>query len=236
MLIRMRFRTAEPDNSVEFCPTSTESIMGCIHMQVSTSESTEHGPVYGNLLSNLPCVVYRRFNTPGYQMEYISEGCQELTGYTSAELTGSSPTVSFGDLIHSDDRQMVWNKVQAAIQNHLPYVLEYRITAKDGQIRWVWEKGRATLSGERKEVLDGLILDTTSRKATEERQRQALENLITSEARLDLLTELAPVGISITDSHDRVLYLNDRFTDLFGYTIADIPAFPRKLKRLYRKV
>ena len=44
-----------------------------------------------------------------------------------------------------------------------------------------------------------------------------------SESRFRTLAESAPVGIVISNRDEETLYVNQRFTDLFGYTLADMP-------------
>ncbi|PKL49145.1 MAG: hybrid sensor histidine kinase/response regulator [Candidatus Riflebacteria bacterium HGW-Riflebacteria-2] len=185
--------------------------------------SAEREQAYANLLANLPGMVYRCLNTPDFPMNFVSDGCYDLTGYAASELTGES-RVAYGDLIHHDDRQTVWQTIQLAMQNQQPFIMEYRIFRKDGQLRWVWEKGRAAVSEDSKEVLDGIILDITSRRQAEEENRKAQEELAASEEKFRLLAELAPAGVVISDINENILYINRRFTDLFGYTIAEIPS------------
>lgn len=59
------------------------------------------------LIGNLPGIAYRCRNDRDWTMEFISEGCRELTGYTADELV-ESRVRSFVELIHPDDRDRVW--------------------------------------------------------------------------------------------------------------------------------
>jgi diguanylate cyclase (GGDEF)-like protein/PAS domain S-box-containing protein len=62
----------------------------------------------------------------------------------------------------------------------------------------------------------GFITDITERKRME-------ESLQESEERFRILAEYAPLGISIMAPDKSFEYLNPRFTEIFGYTIEDIP-------------
>ncbi|MBU1109224.1 MAG: PAS domain-containing protein [Candidatus Riflebacteria bacterium] len=189
-----------------------------------TTASTGQELAYANLLANLPGMVYRCLNQKNFPMEFASEGCLELTGYASADLVGNGDNIAYGKLIHPDDQQMVWDTVQKAIQTNTAFVLEYRIFRKDGQMRWVWEKGCSATSQDHIGVIDGVILDITSRKESEEAAFKANEKLQDSESRFKLLNELAPSGIIISDQNQNILHINQRFTDLFGYTTEDVPS------------
>ncbi|RCK78424.1 MAG: multi-sensor hybrid histidine kinase [Candidatus Ozemobacter sibiricus] len=47
------------------------------------------------------------------------------------------------------------------------------------------------------------------------------------------LIEELPLGIALLDAQDGIRYLNPRFTDLFGYTLADLPSFDTLLHRSF---
>jgi hypothetical protein len=46
--------------------------------------------------------------------------------------------VSYGDLIHPEDRDELYAGVQAAISERVAFRLTYRIVAADGYVKWVW--------------------------------------------------------------------------------------------------
>jgi len=49
----------------------------------------------------------------------------------------------------------------------------------------------------------------------------------------EALAEDALFGISNSDSEQRFLYLNPKFTQLFGYTLAELPDKPTWFERAY---
>lgn len=121
------------------------------------------------LMDNLPGMVYRCRNDRDWTPEFISGGSCELTGYVPEELVHNA-CVSYGSLIHPDDRETVWLEVQAAIRDHRPFQLMYRIRRRDGAERWVWERGCAVHAEDGGvEALEGFITDITDRRRLEER-------------------------------------------------------------------
>jgi len=135
----------------------------------------------GTLISNLDGMVYRCKNDSDWTMEFVSEGSLLLTGYTPKQLSGSQ-TIAYGDLIHPEDREMVWDMVQAGVKAKQSYRMEYRIIDVNGAEKWVWEQGTGIYSemGDLL-VLEGFITDITDRKHTEEelkRHRDHLEELV----------------------------------------------------------
>ena len=120
-----------------------------------------------NLLSNLPGLVYRCRNDPDWTMEFLSQGCQSLTGYAAADLLDNR-RLSYNDLIHPADRERVWNTVQEAITKKQPFKMTYRIHTAHGKQEWVWEQGSGVWDASGKlEALEGFISNISEQKAAE---------------------------------------------------------------------
>ena len=173
-----------------------------------------------NLMDNIQGMVYSCLNDRDWTMTFVSQGCLDLTGFRSYELLDNS-VVSYNELIHPDDRQYVWDAVQAALEKASPYVLEYRIIARDGTIKWVWEKGRGVFNSDGSLIcLEGLINDISERKRMEaERER------------LIAAIEQAGEVIFLTDRDGEIIYVNPAFEPVTGYTKEEaIGRNPRMLK------
>lgn len=126
------------------------------------------------MLDNLPGMIYRGQNDKHWTMEFVSEGCFELTGYTPLELVDNQ-SASFADLIHPEDRDFVWNYVQMRLTRRERYELSYRLIDRDGQIRWVWEQGRGIHSSRGEFLgLEGFITDVSSSRGAQEEARRRL--------------------------------------------------------------
>jgi PAS domain S-box-containing protein len=161
------------------------------------------------LMSNLPGMVYRCRNDPDWTMQFVSDGCLPLTGYAPQDLI-QSHRVAYAELIHPDDRSMVWESIQDALKEKRGFESVYRIITAAGEEKWVSELGRGLFDGDDGSVLEGFITDITERKRAE----QALRD---SRGRLQALFEAAPVGIGTVV--DRVLTsVNSRFCNMLGYS------------------
>ncbi|PWE00298.1 sensor histidine kinase [Marinilabilia rubra] len=125
-----------------------------------------------SFLNNLPGMAFRCNNNLNWDMDYVSQGCLNLTGYTPEELA-SGKCISFGDLIHPDDRTNVWDSVQKAIAEQAPYEIEYRITTKEKKEKWVWEKGESFLFPDSETIIiEGFINDVTGYKELEKKLKE----------------------------------------------------------------
>jgi two-component system sensor histidine kinase HydH len=147
----------------------------------SQEELRESQRTFATLLSNLPGLAYRCRNDRDWTMEFVSEGCYLLTGYHPEDLVNSSK-VSYAQLIHPDDQDMVWNQVQAALQKNQPFQFIYRIITAGGSVKWVWEQGRQVpLPSGGLSALEGFITDITAHRtamAELQKHQDHLEELV----------------------------------------------------------
>lgn len=145
------------------------------------------------LMSNLPGMAYRCRNDRDWTMEFVSEGCFNLTGYHPADLI-ENQKVSFNEIIYPDDREGVSNEVQAALQENRPYQLEYRITTATGEHKWVWEKGCGVFSSAGELLaLEGFVTDITEYKRSSEELQllQTMTQAISEAPDFDTAIEVA---------------------------------------------
>jgi PAS domain S-box-containing protein len=119
------------------------------------------------LLANLPGMAYRGRPEPDRTMEFVSDGCVGLTGYTAAELTDAA-AAPYGRRIHPDDRAAAWKKLQAALRAGRPYRLRYRLRTACGGFKWMWESGRRVPTAGGGPALEGFITSIQGRKRAEE--------------------------------------------------------------------
>jgi len=98
-----------------------------------------------SLVDRLPAMLYRARNNISWSMEYVSEGCELITGY-SAEIMLNQSQVSLGAMIHPEDAAYVWEQVQVALENQTAFNIQYRLTRADGQQILVQDKGRGLYS------------------------------------------------------------------------------------------
>ena len=167
-----------------------------------------------SFMDNLPGMAYRCLNSHGWPMLFVNRGCISLAGYTPAELTGTGGIV-YGDLIHPDDRQMVWLRIQEAVKNEEQFVIEYRIYNKAGEEHSVCEQGRAVAENDDGvTILEGFIYDITE-------LRDVQSELYRERERLALASQAARLGVWDLDLLNNKLIWDDRMFELYGRDRSD---------------
>jgi diguanylate cyclase (GGDEF)-like protein/PAS domain S-box-containing protein len=165
----------------EVIKTATQIASIAITQEREREALVESRRVFETLLSTLPGVVYRCRNDSDWTAEFVSDGVYDITGHTPAEFL--SGRISFGKVIHPDDRAMVHECVSAGLRRNKPFEVTYRIRTADGHEHWVWERGRGVYDGQGQlQFIEGFITDITQRKQHE----RHIEYLATHDA----LTEL----------------------------------------------
>lgn len=165
-------------------------------LQVAEAKQEESERRLSRLLGNLPGMAYRRPSEETWTMVFVSEGCEELTGYKAA-LIINDHKFAYQDLIHAEDRASAEESIRIALAEERPYQITYRILARRGEQKWVWEQGRAIPSSQpEKRSLEGFITDITERIIAEKEvqrrvgQQEALNAIIAASAGATELSDL----------------------------------------------
>ena len=124
-----------------------------------------------SLVANIPGAVYRCACDADWTMQWLSDEIEEISGYPAGDFIESTVR-SFTSVIHPDDREQVERSVLDAVDADRPFTLEYRIVRRNGDVRWVLERGQAQEAGDGRRWLDGAIFDVTARRAAEQALRE----------------------------------------------------------------
>ncbi|ALU90747.1 Diguanylate cyclase/phosphodiesterase with PAS/PAC sensor domains protein [Herbaspirillum rubrisubalbicans M1] len=162
------------------------------------------------LLANLDGMVYRCRDDAHWTLEFVSDGCQALTGYTPADLLLNS-RISFLQLTHPEDRAMVRKHIDACMRERRRIDIEYRIVHADGSLRWVWERGVGLYNAAGKvEAMEGFLQDVTERK-------EAAHALQEAERRYRSIFENAIEGVFQTTPDGTYIAVNPALARIYGY-------------------
>jgi len=168
--------------SVDPICDSEGNIKGAVHV-VSDITSSKQAEIelknqfntYYTLLQNLNGMVYNCENDNKWTMNFVSEGCFNLTGYKPEDLI-QNKKIAFMDIILSEYRDIIWGEWQDQLKRQETVEMTYQIKTASGKIKWVWERGQGVFDEKGKLLnLEGYITDITERKNAEDQIARDLE-------------------------------------------------------------
>src|SRR5262245_45721195 len=162
------------------------------------------------LLQQLDAMVYRCRDDEFWTMEFVSEGCERITGYRPEDLLFNS-RISYEEVTHAEDRARVRAAIHDAVAARRRFDVSYRIVRADGTVRWVSERGTGIFGPDsRLLAIQGFIEDIT-------RQREDEQALRDAELRYRSIFENAIEGIFQTTPDGRYLSANPALARIYGY-------------------
>ncbi len=131
------------------------------------SELVESRRQLATLIDNLPGLVYKCTIEAPWRFFLISEGAEALTGYTATEFMDQK--ITWGDLTYPEDIANIEEMIARSIEQRSIFNIEYRITTRSGETRWVIDRGQCIYDADgRPAFLEGIVSDITAQKEAEE--------------------------------------------------------------------
>lgn len=159
------------DDEIQFaCHLSDQMALAIAHQERrrTKQELKVAKDQYQSLVEQIPGITYRCRMDSDWTMVFMSNAVAPLTGYPASDFIHNAVR-TYGSIIHPDDRDYVFRAVVNACNDGVTWDIEYRIHHKDGDARWVNEKGRAVRNPDGMvDYLDGFIHDITNRKKSEQ--------------------------------------------------------------------
>ncbi len=163
------------------------------------------------LADNIPNLAWMA-NADGWIFWYNRQW-YDYTGMTPEEMQGWG----WQKVHHPDHVKSVTEEWQSKINAGQPYDNIFPLRGKDGNYRWFLT--RVTPIKDKHGNIQrwfGTNTDITERK-------QAEEALQKNEEMLRQIINTSPIPMVLHDEKEKVVYVNKKFTETFGYTIEDIP-------------
>jgi PAS domain S-box-containing protein len=154
----------------------------------------ENERLMNSVLGQLPGLAYRCLVDRSWTALFAKGNFRPIGGIDAEELVAGR--VHYSDILHPEDADRCARNVADALARREPYENEHRIFDREGNIKWILARGCGIFTEDGTfRYLDGLNIDITERKRTEEALRQA-------NARLDLAVRGSNVGIWENDMPD----------------------------------
>ncbi|CAN5568247.1 hypothetical protein BH23CHL2_BH23CHL2_08280 [soil metagenome] len=163
---------------------------------------------YRTLVEQIPASTYVADPADVSQILYQSPQIAQLMGYSAEEWI--TDPVRWQSHLHPDDRERVLEADAQANATGQPFCLEYRFLTHDGRTLWVRDEGQLVHDASGRPLCwQGITIDITAQKQTEERSRVQL-------ALLSALTESSIDGILVVSESGQILAVNETFGQLWG--------------------
>ena len=175
--------------------------------------------LYRTLFNMAPCGILLE-DTDGNILDANDALCR-ASGYAHAELVGRNVR-----LFVPPQESAGLEQDLAALRSGQTLAHEVVNVRKDGSLRIVSLRETPLMLPEgRQSIL------VAAEDVTESRRAEAV--LRESEARFRLIIEASPVPLAVNDEHGNITFLNRKFMETFGYTLADIPTVAAWWPRAY---
>ena len=179
----------------------------------------ERERMLSTLFGNLPGMAYRCAADREWTMAFVSDGCLQLTEREPSALIGNA-SVAYADIIHPDDRDLVWDEVSAALGRREPWSIVYRLVMPDERVKWVRERGVGVRDGDDTLLhLEGFTTDISEQRRVEATLRdseQRPQGLLANLPGVPYRTHPVPPW--------RDEYVGAGAEELSGYTTAQLAA------------
>ncbi|MGE5699732.1 MAG: PAS domain S-box protein [Deltaproteobacteria bacterium] len=177
-----------------------------------------------SLMNNVPGAVYRGLRD--WSLVFIGADVKRLTGYAPEELL--SGEAKWKELIHPEDLDLVKQSFREAAHGRLRVLrVQYRVLHKEGGVRWLEDRRQLVYDPDGKfAYVDGLLLDITDHKRSEEELRSTYE-------KLQAVVEASPLAILALDSEGKVRMWNKAAERMTGWAEDEaigtvLPIVPRE--------
>jgi PAS domain S-box-containing protein len=163
-------------DEINILQTLTNNVSTTIDRIQNENAIKESEEKFKLLANNIPATVYLVKYNPERTKIFLNDEIETLTGYTKADFFESR--ISLTDLYHPNDIERVRAEIDEAIRTGKSFHITSRIKRKDGNYVWIEEYGEAIVLNNETAFIEGVIIDITERKNTENaiKEKELAEN------------------------------------------------------------
>ena len=149
------------------------------------------------------------WNTENNEVFY-SKQWKKMLGYEEHEILNTLE--EWDKRVHPDDKERVYADINKHIEGITPiYQNEHRVLCKNGQYKWILDRGKVIAWSE-----DGKPLRFIGTHTDIDEQRKMQEEYLDNTAKFRLLFEQSPLGIYIATKEGKIIDGNKQLLELLG--------------------
>ena len=199
---------------IEAVVVTANTLAATIERERSAAVLAETQRRFQTLVEQTPSVTYLdEGDTDGWRTVYLSPQAEEIFGVPMTAWNGDGSSL-WHRLVHPDDREWTETADRLHYGTGDPLDIELRIVRPDGEVRWIRDQAVIVRDDEgRPRWSQGIILDVTAAKASEEALREA-------EERYRGIVEHVPSAIylDVPDGSMRSVYMSPQIERIAGVT------------------
>ena len=181
-----RFWTDDEINILQIVTTNISAVMDRNYSEKLIQENEAR---FRLLADNVPGTIYLSKPDDKRTKLFLNDEIEKLTGYPKEDFLNNK--IFFKDLVHPDDYQRVNSEIETALQNKQKIHSEYRIFHKNNYIVWVEEFGDAIYKDGKMDFIEGIFIDVTNRKETENAIAEKNYAEMANKAKSDFLANMS---------------------------------------------
>lgn len=166
------------------------------------------------LAENVPGTIYLCKNDEKFSMLYLNDTVGELTGFNKEEFLSNK--LSFVELYHDKDKEMIFEKVNEALEKKEKFHLQYRLKHKSGNYIWVEEYGSGVYDGDKLLFLEGILIDVTTQINQAIELQQSKEDAEFNLKLYHSFIQNIQAGVVVHDPDTKVIFNNLLAEELLG--------------------
>jgi len=153
------------------------------------------------------------------QSIFWTDEVYRIHGYTPEDIPyGSTELIEKSiQCYEPEDRPIILDAFQKCVDYGISYDYEFPFKSVKGEKKWIRTQAEAVTK-------NGIIIRVVGNMMDITEQKQSELELAASETNFKSLITSAPVGIIISDNEQNTLFVNQKFTELTGYDIINMPS------------
>jgi PAS domain S-box-containing protein len=229
---RLKWQATPWYNQVGQVGGITISVEAVVEEQIASQPQELQGfELFESLLDNIPGMIYQFLQEPDgtRTFPYVSSGCYDIYEVEPQQVQ-QQPELLF-EMVHPEDIPRIEHTIAYSAETLTEWELEWRIITPNGALKWLKGISKPQYQPDGAILWDGCVIDISDRKLAEAALKQLNEELDIEvrkrtaqlQQSLQELTNLKfaldqSASVSITDLEDNIIYINDKFCQLSGYT------------------
>ncbi|CAM3887394.1 PAS domain S-box protein [Flavobacterium branchiophilum] len=152
-------------NEIKILQTLANNVSYTIEKNIYNTLITNSEERFRLIVNTIPGTVYlSKFDDKSTKI-YVNNAIESLTGYNTQDFLDNK--IYFIDLIHPEDKNLVYNQQLNALMSGKKFNTIYRIIKKNGDFVWIEEIGDAIRRNGEILYIGGIYIDITERKIAE---------------------------------------------------------------------